>query len=425
MKIACSLTIFSLAIGIVPLPARTAPLTGDGGVAPFYSWKMAIPPPGRLLRQEPIPTDKRPYEASSGVRILYSSSTDFGTERPITVSGILLLPKGRAPKGGWPVIALAHGTVGTADRCAPSWTGYRGSDRDVMARWLAVGYAIVATDYEGLGTPGAHPYMALTSAARTILDSVRATRHHFPLSAKTVIIGQSQGAHAAFGAGLLQPRYAPDVDVRAVVATGLPGEGGFAPLDNDRDNGIARARPVDPATIRNPVRRLDMARFDPWFVVFLNYFPSYAQVVPGFDPAQWLTADGMAMLADLDQGCASSRVAALFKDRPTPDHMLKADPSVLESAVSRYRRYPTPRFTMPLFVGIGRRDEFTAPELSFNVARAACSAGSQVTVRFYAKGTHSSTVVPSLTDVMPFVGAAMAGQPLPGDCHGLAWPGRD
>ncbi len=48
-----------------------------------------------------------------------------------------------------------------------------------------------------------------------------------------------------------------------------------------------------------------------------------------------------------------------------------------------------------------------------------------MTVRFYAKGTHSSTVVPSLTDAMPFVGAAMAGQPLPGDCHGLAWPGRD
>ena len=369
--------------------------------------------------------DKRPDEASAGVRILYSSSTDFGTERPIAVSGILLLPKGKAPKGGWPVIALAHGTVGTADPCAPSWAGYGGTDRDAMARWLAAGYAVVATDYEGLGTPGAHPYMALTSAGRTILDSVRATRHHFPLSTKTVIVGQSQGAHAAFGAVLIQSHYAPDVNVRAVVATGLPGEGGFAPLDNDRDNSIAPARPMDPATIRYPVRRLDMTRFDPWFVVFLNYFPSYARVVPGFDPAQWLTADGMAMLADLDRACASPRVAAFFKDRPALGHVLRADPSILEDAVSRYRRYPTPRFVMPLFVGIGRRDEFTAPELSFNVARAACRAGSLVTVRFYDKGTHSGAVMPALIDAMPFVSAAMAGQALPGNCHGLAWPGRD
>ena len=36
------------------------------------------------------------------------------------MSGTLTVPKGKAPKGGWPVISWAHGTTGIADQCAPS-----------------------------------------------------------------------------------------------------------------------------------------------------------------------------------------------------------------------------------------------------------------------------------------------------------------
>ena len=39
------------------------------------------------------------------------------------MSGTLTVPKGKAPKGGWPVIAWAHGTTGIADSCAPSREG--------------------------------------------------------------------------------------------------------------------------------------------------------------------------------------------------------------------------------------------------------------------------------------------------------------
>ncbi len=35
-------------------------------------------------------------------------------------TAVVLLPKGIAPAGGWPVVAWAHGTTGVADQCAPS-----------------------------------------------------------------------------------------------------------------------------------------------------------------------------------------------------------------------------------------------------------------------------------------------------------------
>ena len=93
--------------------------------------------------------------------LLYRSTGANG--KPNAVSGSLIVPKGRAPKGGWPVISYAHGTTGSADSCAPT----RGYDAGglvsyaypLLRRWLKAGYAVVRTDYDGLGTPGVHGYL--------------------------------------------------------------------------------------------------------------------------------------------------------------------------------------------------------------------------------------------------------------------------
>ena len=70
------------------------------------------------------------------------------------MSGTVAIPKGKAPKGGWPVVSWAHGTIGAADACAPSKIAMPGAyDQKLLNRWLKAGYAVVRTDYEGLGTP--------------------------------------------------------------------------------------------------------------------------------------------------------------------------------------------------------------------------------------------------------------------------------
>jgi hypothetical protein len=197
---------------------------GDGGVSAFYAWKDAVPAtPGKLLRSEPQQERLALAGASRGVRILYSSTDGLDGHSPIAVSGTLYLPRGAPPEGGWPLMGWAHGTVGIADVCAPSWAGRSERDITYLNHWLDQGYAVVASDYQGLGTGGGHPYLITRPEAYSVLDSVRAVEGgDFGLSKKVVIIGQSQGGGAAFAATVFAQSYAPELDIRGTVATGTP-----------------------------------------------------------------------------------------------------------------------------------------------------------------------------------------------------------
>jgi hypothetical protein len=57
------------------------------------------------------------------------------------------LPKSRAPAGGWPVIAWAHGTSGVARICAPSLMRDVEYGEEGLMPMVAAGLAVVATDY--------------------------------------------------------------------------------------------------------------------------------------------------------------------------------------------------------------------------------------------------------------------------------------
>jgi dienelactone hydrolase len=153
--------------------------------------------------------------------LLYTSKDLHG--KLTAVSGSLALPKGKPPKGGWPIITYAHGTTGVADACAPT----RGYDAGkltsyaypLLKRWLKAGYAVVRTDYDGLGTPGVHQFLVGESEGRSVLDAVRAARAYSPkLSKRFVIAGHSQGGHAALFAAAAAPKYVPDVKLRGTVA---------------------------------------------------------------------------------------------------------------------------------------------------------------------------------------------------------------
>jgi pimeloyl-ACP methyl ester carboxylesterase len=152
-----------------------------------------------------------------------SRPTASAGKAKVSVSGVLYLPKGQAPAGGWPLIAWAHGTVGVADVCAPSFAGRSEWEVPYLNFWLQQGYAAAATDYQGLGVPGPHPYLATRPEAYSVLDSVRAVqRSGFGISTKVVLVGFSQGGEAVFATAGYAPTYAPELDIRGTVATGAP-----------------------------------------------------------------------------------------------------------------------------------------------------------------------------------------------------------
>lgn len=178
--------------------------------------------PGTLIRAEQLLGVPGVPTGATLWRILYHSRSAFGTD--VAVSGYVVVPGGKAPSAGRPIVTWAHGTTGTARICAPSLFAQSGEFGIYLAPNLSglisAGYVVAATDYEGLGGPGIHPYLVGKSEGQDVLDAARAARQlpHADTSNKVVIVGHSQGGQAALFAGQLAQPYAPDLDVLGTVA---------------------------------------------------------------------------------------------------------------------------------------------------------------------------------------------------------------
>ena len=156
--------------------------------------------------------------------MLYGSTGVDGNA--VAVSGTVSIPKGKAPKGGWPVITWAHGTTGIADACAPSRDSASNPAHAIidyayplLQRWLKAGYAVVRTDYEGLGTPGDHPYLIGRSEGYSTLDMVRAARKLDKRSARrSSSPATPRAARRRCGRRRSRPSGRPELKVRGTVA---------------------------------------------------------------------------------------------------------------------------------------------------------------------------------------------------------------
>ncbi len=203
---------------------KRKPRKGPAGKA-FYNPPKHLPKRhGKLIWQRRARGIMKLDGARTNRLVLYSSRTPQG--KKIAVSGVVSVPRGKAPKGGWPVVSYAHGTTGTADRCAPSRVGkkspvvpYVDYVDPELEEWLAAGYAVVRTDYQGLGTPGKHPYLIGRSEGRSVLDIVRAARDlRMRIGKRFLVAGHSQGGQSALFAAGMASRWTKDLRLRGTVA---------------------------------------------------------------------------------------------------------------------------------------------------------------------------------------------------------------
>jgi pimeloyl-ACP methyl ester carboxylesterase len=215
--------------------------------------------------------------------VMYLSESIQG--EPIVVTGTVVVPTGDAPEGGRPVLAIAHGTTGIADECAPS-KGSGAAELAIASPAVDRGWIVAVTDYEGLGTPGRHPYLVGESEGRGVLDSVLAAGSlpDAERSDTTLIAGYSQGGHGALWAGEIADEWTPELDVVGtfagapateldviLAASSSPGVGGFAAL----------------------------------------IVAGYAAAYPDADPATILTDAGVDALGAVDEGCTGDVFAAV------------------------------------------------------------------------------------------------------------------
>ncbi|MHC3464149.1 lipase family protein [Streptomyces flavovirens] len=212
----------------------------------FYTPPAELPSAdGALVRTEPLPLglslpglDGRPMPGTA-TRLMYKSTDSTG--RPVAVTGAYIEPSARwKGSGSRPLVALASGTMGQGDQCAPSLalqhpltigegTLSIGYDNLAVYRFLAAGAAVVVTDYAGLGTTDRlHTYVNRLDEGHALLDAVRAAHGVAGASvtdgSRVGLYGYSQGGGAAAAAAELQPGYAPDIELVGTYAGAPPAD---------------------------------------------------------------------------------------------------------------------------------------------------------------------------------------------------------
>ena len=210
----------------------------------FYTPPNPLPAglPGDLIRTEPSrlvlePSGQLGAIFADATRIMYRSTDARG--KPNAVTGTYFEPWNDWPgKGPRPLIVYGPGTQGQGDQCAPSrlfnqgihWSPYLdlafNYEELFVATMVARGFAIVMTDYEGLGTPGLHTYVSRVAEATAMLDAARAAKKlpgtSLEPTGPIAFWGYSQGGGAAAAAAEMASQYARELDVVGTYAGAPP-----------------------------------------------------------------------------------------------------------------------------------------------------------------------------------------------------------
>jgi len=391
------LMLLALLISAVPAAAKPSDV-GDGGVPTFYNWSGALPgEAGAVLAEEPLPSEFSVATAGKAVRILYTARDGITDKGVVPVSAALFLPRGEPPKGGWPVMAWAHGTTGIADICAPSARPRGERDSRYIASWLDAGFAVVASDYQGLGTPGIHPYSNYRASSYSLLDSARAIIGvRYGAANAVVLVGQSQGAGTVVAAAGYAPSYAPDLQVRGVVATGAPNLSRAA-----IESGLASSATDVMVTGAYAMIGYELTRTHVDFDAD-DVFTDAGREIE--------TMVGSACLPELMKAAAARNLDPAKAFRPG---MLKR----LWDTDIELRSFPTLDLQSPVFFGIGAADTAALPMTTLTLVNDLCSRGNVVEAHIYQDKDHSGVVNAAAADAIAFAKAAIAGRPIAATCR--------
>jgi len=347
-------------------------------------------PAGTIIRQEPMP-----FAGGAAYRVLYRS-TGLNDE-PIAVSGMFVVPPGSPPPDGRAIVAWAHPTTGVIPRCAPSLAIFGFQQIQGLRDMVKHGYAVAATDYPGLGTPGPHPYLVGVSEARAVLDSVRAARMLPGVgdSAQFTVWGHSQGGQAALFTGMLAHSYAPELSLLGVAAAAPASE--LATLIND-DLSSAGGKNIAAMTL--------------WSWARVYGAPIQNVVVPAAMPAiDRLVEECLESIFDLRE--------RRITERPLEENFLSVgSPTEVEpwrSLLTRNSAGTLPR-EIPVFLAQGTADTIIQPQVTKNYMQQLCKAGNRVRLLKMPGVGHGVVAMESARAAVTWMTERFAGLAAPSDC---------
>lgn len=174
--------------------------------ASFYETapNFASSQPGDLLKLQRLNESTLNVPPGTSIYLIQYTSVGLNSTK-VPATGFIALPytppgPGTGNNTQYPLIAYAHGTIGYEPSCAPSGS-YNLYNYWTWPLFTLQGYAVVATDYAGLGNNyTSHKYVNPVLNAEDVYFSVVAARKAFPnlFTTRWAAAGHSQGGGAVW-----------------------------------------------------------------------------------------------------------------------------------------------------------------------------------------------------------------------------------
>lgn len=364
---------------------------------PFYTPPTTIPvgEPGDIIRARPAkagPPEAR--ELANAWQVMYLSTDAKGARNVVT--GTILVPK-KADLTKAPLVAFGPGTTGPAFRCTISRYINQGSfyEQAALNEMLKEGYAVAVTDYEGYHENPTASYVLQKPMASALLDVARAATRlpeaGLAAKPKLVLRGYSQGGGAAAAAAEAAPTYAPELDLQAVSAGGIP-----AYLGN-----VAVGLEGQPAFGFELAAVLGLSHAYPE-IGLLDYYLD--------------APEGRPVMDNMNENDCTIELLTDYGGRTT-ETMTEISPFSNLDLLDRLteNEHGQKKINVPLFEFHANNDQI----VDFNQARILkdtyCSLGVELQWKEYTTG-HITTVARANSDVMAFIKDRLAGKPFTSNC---------
>ena len=366
------------------------------GLPSFYAVPAGATaqPLGTLIKSE-----KLTITAFHGTtyRVMYVS-TGIGNKH-VVVTGVVIIPSVAPPSGGYDVVSWAHGTNGMATQCAPSLaeTNVDASTAPVATfnDLLDQGWAIVASDYQGEGTPpNLLPYLIGDLSGENTIDIVKAahelTAAHTSLT--YVVWGHSEGGQTAMFSWNMGTTYGSQGGLHLVgVVAGAP---------------PSQFQYIYDALQTSPYRFY-------LYMAAAGFNLYYGNKVAPLNEV--LTATGLKQLPTLSKGCFTYLETAL--DKYSITDLVKADPYTVSSWKPLLEANDPGNFTtstkIPLLIIQGGADEQIPVVSTQLLATHLCSLGDTVQRWVYPGLSHTGVIPVSTQDMIHWIAERFAGTSAP------------
>lgn len=383
-------------LGVLTMTCALASCSTAVDDAPSQADTLSSLAPGELIGS---PADFQGYSALESLTqqsdtIRYRSTSGIDGS-PTEVSGVVFVPKGDPPPGGWRVVSIGHATSGSETRCAPSSNIGLIGNLPVVIPVLANGYVVVMSDYQGLGSPGTHPYLEPTTAGYNVIDAVRAAREAVADTSDSWLgYGVSQGGHAVWSANEMSDDYGAGLDLLGSIS-------------------------VSPATDLRPfVDGMTDGTLTPEQITALPALLKGLQVAhPELDTDDYLHGL-LAERSDVFDACAGEKAGlqAKIAERVTPEDYRPADSAAadrLRAALADYS-VPSAGSPKPMLVAYGDQDRLILPAWTQAAVREGCDLGDVIDLVTAPGQGHGILSVGQV--VVDWVNGRVAGNPPPNIC---------